>query len=414
MKLKDILIFVFHDIKNNKIKNIFTTIESFLISIIILLLFIFCLSYQKNANNILSSYYNSNPNQATANFTISSSNLTKDKFYDIFDLTKKYHSSIKNIKYDINYNINIYCADYNYINNIDIPLIEGTFSNNNANIYLSKSYKDEYETNHGPLTLNQNIACKVTLSDGSIQNKDFIYAGYYEDIEDYYNDFYGYNYICCIDYLEDVCIWGLKIHFNVNDNSFNKNMRQINSLYKKLANKFETLRMNENISSNFLNYNSTIIQEYNKTSLINAIIVGISLILELILIILGILSISNTMNIIIEENSYITNIYKAYGMKQKDYKNIYIIELLIFILIGLFFSSIVSIFLKHILNSPLHFITTRIYKDYLLYINYNIKLFYPFYIPFIIYFVFIITSYIIFSIKIKKTYNKKLTTIKEV
>lgn len=416
MKIKDLMFFVYKNLIKNKLKLILLSIQFIVITVFSIIILNSSLSYINNSNEIITKYYSEVDKSDkevkifTNYFFLSDSDKREEKL-------EKISNYIDYIDYN-QYRANgYYLTNYRYIDKINLNLVENEDVNSNDFIYLKKDFKENYEKkNNIKLELNSyyDFNIKYYNINGEVnKNVKFKYCGYYENE---FKDDLLFDYT----YIDDILISSYTLYLNITRDNFDDCMKQVDSFVYEIKD-FENDYINENkMNINFdydlstspsdyqkfelYSYKSSI-DTFNKTNLVNKYIMICAMIFIFIFIIISLLCIFTFINIVILESSYVMSIYKAYGIKKKDFVKIYLIEIFIIVFICSIISVLLSILLKNVFNNIIVFFLRRNYDIMIYYTNYKILSYYHFYVPITIFFIFIISILILYIFKLRKKYN---------
>ncbi|MGM9971590.1 MAG: FtsX-like permease family protein [Anaeroplasmataceae bacterium] len=400
MKLKDILYFVFRDLLGNKMRFLFLSVETIIITLISIILLNSSYSYIKNSSNIVSSYYS---NQDVEIVTVTTNAGFGSRFEYIRDVLEEEKEYIKYPEIRVNNNDNILAIDMLFFDNIPLELIDSTENSCMQAIYLKESFKDDYEKINNIVLekyMNYDFDLYMRTKNGYTLNKvNLKYCGYYT------ND-YKYDIVCDCWSLSGLFSNAFEIHTNVTKSNFYKAVKGIEKVTSTIKESEEIFLTNSGYDDFYININQKIVDDYNKMTFSNTILIIATIFIIIILAVISLLCVYSVVNIIIDESSYIMSIYKAYGMKRKDFQKIYVFEMIGILFLSILVSSVLSLLLKDITAPFIELFLKGNYKSMIYYLEITPKNFYIFYVPLIVFLVYILFSAIIFSKKLKKNYSK--------
>lgn len=393
MNFNDKLKFALHNINNSKSRSALTIIIVFVVSLLILVIGISCVSVAENANRLSIQYFD----QEGSTYNIRSIDkqqgesdkyvqpmITKDDYKLIQELflnnksCDSMYSRVNNVgimivnDYKTMYLNEVYGYDYNFnfINSPYLNLIEGNIWSSadvgSNKIYINKSVNDEYLRNFGvSLKIGDTIQTKSNIYDSENQdstsvNYNFQIAGIFTiEVPENSNQWYDnpsvivdMNYIYN-DMAKSFYPYNVTASYSPPDvpYSFTKIKNNIKSTVDELNTVLPTVLDEDGKMIN--RASNSLLEELSYTMIISLVIVGVGILLGFIVLLLSIGSVANTIMISIDKNRRFTGLMRAMGQKNKNVRSIVRLESMITICLGVLLSTILCYCFTPIFNSVL-------------------------------------------------------------
>lgn len=395
-----------HNINNNKLRFILTTIIVYIISLLLTVILSVGISFSLNTNNIIKKYYS----EATEYVVVSyfsgeySTIINNSNYSGVYDVILKHDSSISYSLHNANLydDYNLFLVDHGYFPFNFVEIIEGrapVFSDANTNkVLVSAEYAREYYDLTGEkLDLNDTINYSIRVDlDGDFKfiETQLEVIGIYKTKNVEISPFsYEDSIIMDIQYLlsldSDLYAHDLHYYYDVTKVGFN-----INEFSDNLLNLVADLR--DSLGEGYMDSSiySSAENDIFVSKVLIFIVIVLSLLFSLILILLSIGSLANTIMISVDKNKKFIGLLKALGLNEKDLKSVIKMESITTICLGVILAFVTIVVAKPILTGVNDMLVTAIFSEYLIDIDYEIIFNIPIYVPAIVIAFFIVFTLI--------------------
>ena len=419
MKLVDRYKISLHNIKNNKSRSILTTVIVFVISILVMAIMCFAISFSSNNNKILREYYQSDKSEVTIN-SYSYSDNGGFGFNDINLLENtlnEYPEYISDVSFrlayyvksgDSNYSSNLFddldIIDYKFVK--DYKVVEGrniTKNDSNTNkVLVSKEYVNSYYMSknvllapgsHIDYSYTNNIYVNGQSSNITYSFDLEIVGIYEKEDSNTNNNYYGSNssgsFITDIRFVSDQITDKTNIKFT--DIRINTFTSQTGFEFLDFTNAISKIvdSLNAGTPKQITTYNNkerdafscSALNDMKMSKIVGYIFVGFAAFLSLILVLLTIGSLSNTIMISVNKNKKFIGLLKALGLNEYDLKSTIRLESITTIVVGVLIAFIGLFIIKIPLSNLNEQLLTSINSMYLNSIEYEFYFDIPFYVP---------------------------------
>ena len=394
-----------HNINNNKLRFILTTIIVYIISLLLTVILSVGISFSLNTNNIIKKYYS----EATEYVVVSyfsgeySTIINNSNYSGVYDVILKHDSSISYSLHNANlFDSNLVLVDHGYFPSNFVEITEGrvpVFSDANTNkVLVSAEYAREYYDLTGEkLDLNDTINYSIRVDlDGDFKfiETQLEVSGIYKTKNVEISPFsYEDSIIMDIQYLlsldSDLYAHDLHYYYDVTKVGFN-----INEFSDNLLNLVADLR--DSLGEGYMDSSiySSAENDIFVSKVLIFIVIVLSLLFSLILILLSIGSLANTIMISVDKNKKFIGLLKALGLNEKDLKSVIKMESITTICLGVILAFVTIVVAKPILTGVNDMLVTAIFSEYLIDIDYEIIFNIPIYVPAIVIAFFIVFTLI--------------------
>lgn len=394
-----------HNINNNKLRFILTTIIVYIISLLLTVILSVGISFSLNTNNIIKKYYS----EATEYVVVSyfsgeySTIINNSNYSGVYDVILKHDSSISYSLHNANlFDSNLVLVDHGYFPSNFVEITEGrvpVFSDANTNkVLVSAEYAREYYDLTGEkLDLNDTINYSIRVDlDGDFKfiETQLEVIGIYKTKNVEISPFsYEDSIIMDIQYLlsldSDLYAHDLHYYYDVTKVGFN-----INEFSDNLLNLVADLR--DSLGEGYMDSSiySSAENDIFVSKVLIFIVIVLSLLFSLILILLSIGSLANTIMISVDKNKKFIGLLKALGLNEKDLKSVIKMESITTICLGVILAFVTIVVAKPILTGVNDMLVTAIFSEYLIDIDYEIIFNIPIYVPAIVIAFFIVFTLI--------------------
>lgn len=406
-----------HNIKNNKSRSILTTVIVFVISILVMAIMCFAISFSSNNNKILREYYQSDKSQISINYSgySESGGFGYDNIQSLETTLNKYPEYINDVNYQLIYYYkngeyynyqqlfyNFKISDYNYPKTYKIVQGRNIIkSDSNTNkVLVSEDYVDSYYRVNNVLLVpgsqfiyHQEYPIYIqSTSTNIIYDIPFEIVGIYENEENINDNYYYYgsdsNIVCDINYLcnnfdkTNTKISSVVINtFTSQTNfEFNNFYNALNDIYKELNNNTPKIVYNYNNKERDA-FSCDAINTMRISNIVGWIIIGFAGFLSLVLILLSIGSLANTIMISVNKNKKFIGLLKALGLDGYDLKSTIRLESITTIVLGVLIAFVGLFIIRIPLSNLNEQLLTNVNSMYLNDINYKFSFEIPFYVP---------------------------------
>ena len=394
-----------HNINNNKLRFILTTIIVYIISLLLTVILSIGISFSLNTNNIIKKYYS----EATEFVVVSyfsgeySTIINNSNYSGVYDVILKHDSSISYSLHNANlFDNNLVLVDHGYFPSNFVEITEGrvpVFSDANTNkVLVSAEYAREYYDLTGEkLDLNDTINYSIRVDlDGDFKfiETQLEVIGIYKtknvEISPFSNEdiiIMDIQYLLSLD--SDLYAYNLHYFYDVTKVGFN-----INEFSDNLLNLVADLR--DSLGEGYMDSSiySSAENDIFVSKVLIFIVIVLSLVFSLILILLSIGSLANTIMISVDKNKKFIGLLKALGLNEKDLKSVIKMESITTICLGVILAFVTIVVAKPILTGVNDMLVTAIFSEYLIDIDYEIIFNIPIYVPAIVIAFFIVFTLI--------------------
>ncbi len=420
MKFVDRYKISLHNIKNNKSRSILTTVIVFVISVLVMAIMCFAISFSSNNNKILREYYQSDKSDVTINAYSYSDNggFGFDNISMLENTLNQYPEYISDVGFKLVYykkngesisysslfdDVNI--IDYNFIK--DYKIVEGrniNKSDSNTNkVLVSKEYVNSYYLSNNVLltpgsTVDYSYNSSVYYNNQTTNiyyNFQFEIVGIYQNEDDDSNNYYGGyssgSFIADINFISNNITDKSNIKFtDVHINTFTSQTgfefldftNAINKIVKELNNNTPKIVTNyDNKIKEKDAFSCDALSNMRMSKIVGYIFIGFAAFLSLILVLLTIGSLSNTIMISVNKNKKFIGLLKALGLNEYDLKSTIRLESITTITLGVLIAFVGLFILKAPLSNLNEQLLTSINSMYLNDINYEFYFDIPIYVP---------------------------------
>ena len=405
MRINDIIITAFNEIKKNLFKSFMTMLEIIIVLSLIILLSNFTTTISKNSSRIIKNYYSENT--STIDLSLSTYRMDMDEARMCSDLISRNYDVVEGVYYNVG---DFTCLDYRYLNNLPINLVEGTLYNNSAGIYISSEKKKAYEEENGieiELFNSYTFEFGIYTIDGKYGTfeDEAMVIGIYDDIE--YGDYIvDHTYPLSID--SSAGFNAISVVIKASKNNYKTSIKKIFNIYDNLKSRIDDVLEIKHLNLKY-NYNCNFINDYNMVNIFNLIINTISIVISVLFIFFATLAIISSVNISLEERKDIIGIEKAYGMKSKDFYLVNACTLVLEVIASLLISFIISLSLIVVIRNLADKALKQILYSLMCAISYKTSFEFGIYLLLITVGLFIIFSLVFIRSSLKKKYNSKVT-----
>lgn len=399
-----------HNIKNNKSRSILTTIIVFVISILMIFILSIAISFSKNYNEIVMTYFQKSGEDITIEYYGYGENdtyhLDLTEYEKIKNVINEHEETISYSKYEVENYYEVGFQNHRFAKTNDIEIVEGTNATreheNTSKVLISTDFVQQYyETNNIVLKPNSTFEYVVSYDRGNDEYGNSLLKEYKLNLEvigifkhlNVENDFFYYgqtnDIIMDIEYflstVEEAYISSFVYHYLATNTNFNKE-EFVNNLQAV------TDKLNDIIPKrgSYESVNSVALSDIKLSNLLSVIIIVLASFLCLILILLSIGSLANTIMISVDKNKKFIGLLKALGLNERDLKSVIKMESITTIVFGVILAFIALYVFKEQVAYLNELLISSMFSFYLVDIDYKITFDFYIYVPIIVLIFFIV------------------------